>query len=313
MKPLTTLFAGTPEFPVPALQALIDSPHRPVAVLTQPDRGAGRGRRIQFSPVKQCALNAGIDVLQPTSLRAPDIQARIAALQPDLIITAAYGLLVPPAILELPRHGCWNLHASLLPRWRGASPINQAILAGDPETGVSLMQMDAGLDTGPVLLAEAVDIQPDDNAGSLHDRLSLVARQVLMSGLERLLQGSLPEPIPQNDALATHAPLIRKDDARVDWEQPATVLAREVRGYTPWPVAHGEIEGLGFRIFSAQAVETPNPARDLAPGELLRGLDTRDAIVIRCGEGCLAIESLQAPGRKRLSARDWLNAHPDWR
>ncbi|MGY6588321.1 MAG: methionyl-tRNA formyltransferase [Wenzhouxiangella sp.] len=313
MKPLTTLFAGTPEFSVPALKALIDSPHRPVAVLTQPDRGAGRGRRIQFSPVKQCALDAGIEVLQPSGLKTADIQAQLADFQPDLIITAAYGLLVPPAILELPRHGCWNLHASLLPRWRGASPINQSILAGDAESGVSLMQMDAGLDTGPVLLAEAVDIRPDDTAGSLHDRLSLVARQVLMSGLERLLQGSLPEPIPQNDALATHAPLIRKDDARLDWQQAATTLARQVRGYNPWPVAYGEIEGLSCRVFAAQAIDTPAPARELAPGELLRGQGERDVIVIRCGEGCLAIESLQAPGRKRLSARDWLNAHPDWR
>ncbi|MGY6630943.1 MAG: methionyl-tRNA formyltransferase [Wenzhouxiangella sp.] len=313
MKPLRTLFAGTPAFAVPALEALIDSPHRPLAVLTQPDRGAGRGRRVQFSPVKQCALEAGIEVVQPTRLKSAEVQAQLADYRPDLIITAAYGLLVPPAILDLPRYGCWNLHASLLPRWRGASPINQAILAGDTESGVSLMQMDVGLDTGPVLLADALDIHPDDTAGSLHDRLSLLARQILMSGLERLLQGSLPEPVAQNEALATHAPLIRKEDAWLDWQQPADNLARQVRGYNPWPVAYGEIEGLNCRVFEAQATGTLAGAETLACGELVRGHGRRDAVMIRCGEGCLAIQSLQAPGRKRLTARDWLNAHPDWR
>lgn len=308
MKPLRIVFAGTPDFAVPALAALIESAHRPVAVLTQPDRGVGRGRRIQFGPVKRLALEAGIDVLQPPSLRSEQAREPLAALAPELLITAAYGLLLPPAVLELPRHGCWNLHASLLPRWRGASPINQAILAGDAETGISLMQMDAGLDTGPVLLQAATEIGADETAGELHDRLARMAAVLMRDGLDRLLSASLPQAAPQNPALATHAPLIDKQDARLDWSDDAGRLARQVRAYNPWPVAFGDIAGQSCRIFRAGA------RSDLAgaPGELLRGHGQRDRIIVACGRGALEVFELQAPNRKRVSARDWLNAHPDW-
>jgi methionyl-tRNA formyltransferase len=308
VRPLTTIFAGTPDFAVPALKALIDSEHKPVAVLTQPDRAAGRGRKVVHGPVKQLALDHGIEVLQPATLKGAEIQAELGALAPELLITAAYGLLLPQAVLDLPRHGCWNLHASLLPRWRGASPINQAVLAGDAETGISLMQMDAGLDTGPVLLQAATPIGPEESAGALHDRLAAMAARVLIDGLDRLLSGSLPEPVVQNDALATHAPLIQKEDARLDWQQDAETLARAVRAWNPWPVAFGEIEGMQVRIFAA----TVGPSVDQAPGSLVRGHGRRDRLVIACGRGSLEITELQAPGRKRLSARDWLNAHPDW-
>lgn len=308
MKALRTIFAGTPEFAVPALKALIDSEHRPLAVLTQPDRGAGRGRKVEFGPVKQLAADAGIEVLQPATLRSTEIQAQLAGIQPDLLITAAYGLLLPGAVLDLPAYGCWNLHASLLPRWRGASPINQAVLAGDDETGISLMQMDKGLDTGPVLLQASTPIKPAESAGELHDRLALMAARLLMEGLERLLAGSLPSPSQQNNALATHAPLINKADAELDWSQDATSLARAVRAWNPWPVAFAEIEATSCRIFRAEA----GPDVDQPAGSLVRGHGLRDRIIMACGKGSLAILELQAPGRKRLTARDWLNAHPDW-
>lgn len=252
-------------------------------------------------------------MLQPQTLKDPEIQAQLRALAPDLIITAAYGLLVPPAILDLPRFGCWNLHASLLPRWRGASPINQAVLAGDLHSGVSLMQMDVGLDTGPVILSKVVPVDPRDTAGSLHGRLAEVAREVLLDGLAALEAGQLPDPVPQDPAQATHAPLIAKGDAHLDWHQDANRLARVVRAYNPWPVAHGQIEGMECRVFDADPVDAGPEAAELAPGALVLGLGARDVITVRCGSGCLAIRELQAPGRKRVLARDWLNAHPDWR
>ncbi len=303
------VFAGTPDFAVPALQALIGhSRWHPVAVFTQPDRPAGRGRKLKFGPVKQVAVDAGIDVFQPSSLKTPESQAALADLQPDLLVTAAYGLLLPAAVLELPRHGCWNLHASLLPRWRGASPINQAVISGDRETGISLMQMDEGLDTGPVIMKTATAIGPEETAGELHDRLAPLAAELLVEALERLEAGALPELEVQDDGLATHAPLIRKSDAQLDWHRPAGQLARMVRGYHPWPVAFAELEGIDFRIHRARAVAGSGGA----PGTLVRNHADRDVVAVACGEGTLEILELQAAGRKRVTARDWLNAHPDW-
>ena len=304
------VFAGTPDFAVPALQAMVGQPRwRPVAVFTQPDRPAGRGRKLKFGPVKQVAVDAGIDVFQPNSLKSPESRAPLIDLQPDLLVTAAYGLLLPTAWLAAPRHGCWNLHASLLPRWRGASPINQAILAGDTETGISLMQMDEGLDTGPVIMTAATAIGAEETAGELHDRLAPLAAELLIEALQRLEAGALPEPETQDDDLATHAPLIRKSDARLDWRLPARQLARMVRGYHPWPVAFAELEGVEFRIHRAHAVTGSGGV----PGTLVRDHSERDVIAVACGEGILEILELQAAGRKRVTARDWLNAHPDWR
>ncbi|RFF30196.1 methionyl-tRNA formyltransferase [Wenzhouxiangella sediminis] len=297
------VFAGTPAFAVPALRALVEDPkRRPVAVLTQPDRGAGRGRQVRFGPVKQLAVDAGIDVLQPRSLKNEEAQAELAGYRPDLLVTAAYGLLLPPDVLEMPAHGCWNLHASLLPRWRGASPINQAILAGDEETGISLMQMDAGLDTGPVILRRATSIGPEETAGELHDRLAEMAGEILVEGLDCLDDGSLPTARSQDEALATHAPLIDKGDARLDWNRPAEELARMVRAYHPWPIAFGEIEGNTWRIHRARAGEGSAP-----PGEVL---DDRapEVLAVGCGRGVLEILELQGPGRKPVGARDWFNA-----
>ncbi len=306
---MRVVFAGTPDFAVPALQALIGhSRWRPSAVFTQPDRPAGRGRKLKPGPVKQVAVDAGIDVFQPSSLKTPDSRAVLVEMQPDLLVTAAYGLLLPAPVLDLPAHGCWNLHASLLPRWRGASPINQAVLSGDRETGISLMQMDEGLDTGPVIMKSAIVIGSEETAGEVHDRLAPLAADLLIEALERLEAGRLPEPEPQDDGLATHAPLIRKSDARLDWQQPAGQLARMVRGYHPWPVAFAELEGVEFRIHRARAAA----GNGGVPGTLVRGHADRDVIAVACGEGVLEILELQAAGRKRVTARDWLNAHPDW-
>jgi len=305
----TIVFAGTPEFACPALAALI-ARNRPVAVLTQPDRPAGRGRRLVASPVKRLAAEAGVEVLQPDSLKPADAHQALSKLKPDLLVTAAYGLLLPQKVLDLPALGCWNLHASLLPRWRGASPIQQAVLAGDSRTGITLMKMDAGLDTGDMLMRAETAIEPRETAGELHDRLAEMSAALLIEALDRLADGTLPQPTPQDDALATHAPLIRKADALIDWRLDAGTLERQVCAYNPWPVAHGEIEGTPVRVFRARAIKKEEP-NGFAPGTPVAG--GTDAIRIACGNGILEILELQAPGRKRVSARQWLNAHPDWR
>ncbi len=304
------VFAGTPEFAVPALRVALQ--HAEVlAVLTQPDRPAGRGRSLRPSPVKQCAIDVGVPVLQPASLKRKDDRAELFALAPDLLITAAYGLLLPQSVLDWPSRGCWNLHASLLPRWRGASPIQQAIRAGDPQTGISLMQMDAGLDTGPVRLQSAIDIGPEETASELHDRLALLAADLLAEGLEALAAGTLPEPVAQNDQDATHAPRIVKEDARIDWHEEASMIARQVRAYNPWPVAFSALNGKEVRIFRARA--EADRAEGAEPGSLLTAAGHPDAIRVACGSGVLVIDELQAPGKRRMSAADWLNARPDWR
>lgn len=304
---LRIIYAGTPEFSVPALQALIDHGQRPIMVLTQPDRPAGRGRALQSSPVKALAEQASIPIEQPIRLKG----VGLAHWEADLLVTAAYGLLIPAAILAEPRLGCWNLHASLLPRWRGASPIQQAILAGDADTGISLMQMDKGLDTGPVLLTEATAIGPSETAAQLHDRLAKLSAKLLIAGLEALLSDRLPSASPQASVGVSHAPLIKKSDALLDWTASAEHLARAVRAYNPWPVAHTDaFASLGepmVRIWAAEA----GPSMDAPAGHLVSG--HRDAIVVACGEGSLEIKELQAPSRRRLTASEWFNAHPDWR
>lgn len=305
------IFAGTPEFACPALAALIEH-HPPIAVLTQPDRPSGRGRRLSASPVKQLASAAGIDVIQPDSLKSGESRQALSGLQPDLWVTAAYGLLLPQWVLGLPPLGCWNLHASLLPRWRGASPIQQAILAGDTLTGITLMQMDAGLDTGDMLMRAKTPIGPEETAAELQDRLAAMAADLMIEALERLATGTLPAPVPQDDDLATRAPLIRKSDARIDWTLTAVSLQRRVCAYNPWPVAHGEIDGLPIRIFRARAIDEEPPA-DCAPGTPVTEAGHPDTVRIACGDGMLEILELQTPGRKRVSAAQWLNANPDWR
>ena len=306
--PLRIVFAGTPEFSVPCLAACRASGAEVVAVYTQPDRPAGRGRRLTPSPVKQAALDAGIAVEQPESLKDAAARERLAAYAPDLMVVVAYGLILPRKVLAIPRLGCWNVHASLLPRWRGAAPIQRAILAGDAESGVDLMQMEAGLDTGPVLLERRTPIHPDDTGGSLHDRLSQLGAEVLADGLKRVLAGETLAPVPQPEAGVTYAHKLDKAEARLDFSRPAIALERQVRAFDPWPVAEAAIAGETLRVWSARALDVTHHA---APGSVLGA--GRGGIDIACAEGALRITALQRAGGKRIGAVDYLNARPDLR
>lgn len=301
------VFAGTPEFAVPSLRAAAQR-NEVVAVYTQPDRPAGRGRGIQASPVKLEALQRGLPVLQPETLKGELSADALRALAPDLLVVVAYGLLLPQAILDIPTHGCWNVHASLLPRWRGAAPIQRAIEAGDRETGVCLMQMEKGLDTGPVMLTQRIAIGDDETAGQLHDRLAALGAQTLADGLGLLRAGMRPIRQPQPDAGATYARKLEKSEAPLDWSQSADVLARQVRAFNPWPMAQADLAGDPVRIHQAQALPLAHGAR---PGAVL--LATRDGIDVACGDGALRIRRLQRAGGKPIAATDYLNANPQLR
>ena len=299
------VFAGTPEFAVPSLRAAAQR-GEVVAVYTQPDRPAGRGRGLAASPVKLEAIARGIPVLQPETLRRRASQDALRALAPDLMIVVAYGLILPQAVLDIPRFGCWNVHASLLPRWRGAAPIQRAIQAGDAETGVCLMQMEAGLDTGPVLLEQRTPIADAETGGQLHDRLAELGAQVLGDGLGLLRAGIRPVPRPQPEEGASYAHKLDKAEARLDWNRPAQELARTVRAFDPWPVAEATVAGERLRIHGAVALPL---AHDAAPGTLL--VAGRDGIDIACGEGALRLRVVQREGGRAITAADWLNARRD--
>jgi methionyl-tRNA formyltransferase len=299
------VFAGTPEFAVPSLRAAAQR-HEVVAVYTQPDRPAGRGRGLTPSPVKLEAIARGIPVLQPETLRSPESQDALRRLGPDLMVVVAYGLILPKAVLAIPTHGCWNVHASLLPRWRGAAPIQRAIEAGDAETGVGLMLMEAGLDTGPVLLEQRTPIGADETGGQLHDRLAGLGAQVLSDGLGLLRAGIRPVPRPQPAEGVTYAHKLDKAEARLDWNQPADVLARKVRAFNPWPVAEAQLAGERVRIHAAVALERTAPA---APGTVLAA--SKQGIDVACGEGALRLRVLQREGGKAITAADYLNARRD--
>jgi methionyl-tRNA formyltransferase len=302
------LFAGTPAFSVPCLEACRASGAEVAAVYTQPDRPAGRGRKLTPSPVKQAALAAGIPVEQPPTLKTVEARATLEAYRPDLLVVVAYGLILSRKVLAIPRLGCWNVHASLLPRWRGAAPIQRAILAGDAESGVDLMQMEAGLDTGPILLERRTPIAREDTGGSLHDRLSLLGAEVLAEGLRRALAGEALVARPQAEAGVMYAHKLEKAEARLDFSRPALALERQVRAFDPWPVAEAEVAGEHVRIWSAQAIDQ---AQHLPPGSLVAA--QREGIDIACGEGVLRVQSLQRAGGKRISAADYLNARPELR
>lgn len=307
-RPLRLVFAGTPEFSVPCLEACRASGAEVVAVYTQPDRPAGRGRKLAPSPVKQAARAAGIAVEQPPTLKTTEAQATLAAYRPDLLVVVAYGLILPRKVLAIPRLGCWNVHASLLPRWRGAAPIQRALLAGDAETGVDLMQMEAGLDTGPVLLEKRTPITREDTGGSLHDRLAALGAQVLADGLARVLAGETLASTPQTAEGVTYAHKLDKAEARLDFTRPAIELERQVRAFDPWPGSDAEIAGEALRIWAARALEL---AHEAAPGSVLGA--GREGIDIACGNGALRITAVQRAGGKRIGAADYLNARPELR
>ncbi len=291
------IFAGTPDFALASLKALVAAGRVPCAVLTQPDRPAGRGKQLKASPVKTFAIEQGIPVLQPPSLRDDEQVATLAALEPDVMIVAAYGLILPQAVLDIPRAGCLNVHASLLPRWRGAAPIQAAILAGDPQTGVCLMQMEAGLDTGPVFACEPVDIGERESAGELHDRLAAAGGALLAEHLDAILAGGL-DARPQDDALATYAPKVRPADAQLDWQQDAATLERMVRAYSPVPGAWFMAGDERTKCWQAREVAGAAEAGTvLAAGP--------DGIVVACGQGALSLERLQRPGKRAVSAGEY--------
>ncbi len=303
-------FAGTPAFARVALAALLDAGHAVPLVLTQPDRPAGRGLRLQASPVKQLALERGLPLAQPRSLRLdgrwPEdaTAARHALLQaaPEVMVVAAYGLILPEWALTLPRHGCLNIHGSLLPRWRGAAPIQRAIEAGDGQTGITIMQMDAGLDTGAMLLTETTPIGDDDTSATLQDRLAAIGARLVVQALERLQRAEL-RPMPQPASGATYARKIEKTEAAIDWHLPAAAIERRLRAFDPFPGCTAVLGGQTVKVWRARVV----PGQG-APGQVLAADGGR--LVIACGEGALELHTLQAPGGGRMAARDFLHRHP---
>jgi methionyl-tRNA formyltransferase len=298
MSSLRIVFFGTPEFAVPSLRALLDGPDSVVGVVCQPDKPAGRGQRLVAPPVKQLAQERQVTVLQPAKLRPPEPLAALERLRPDLIVVAAYGKIFPPALLALPHHGCINVHASLLPKYRGAAPIQWAILRGETITGITIMQMNEGMDTGDVLLQRQTTIDDRETYGELQLRLAELGAAALLEALERLKRGEL-RPQPQDDRAATMAPMIDKEDGRLDWRRPAVELARVVRAFNPWPSAFTTIDGVLLKIHRARALD----ARTDSPGTVLRADET---ILVGCGEGALQLDELQMAGRKRLPAADFL-------
>ncbi len=292
------IFAGTPAFAATALDALIAAGHRIVLVLTQPDRPAGRGLSLQPSPVKQLALAWQIPLAQPATLKDEAVVAMLAALDADVMVVAAYGLLIPRALLDLPPWGCVNIHASLLPRWRGAAPIQRAILAGDRETGVTIMQMDAGLDTGAMLLAQSVPVTDDDTAQTLHDRLAVTGAQLIVRALDEA-----PEPVPQDVTLATYAAKISKSEARIDWARSAVDIDRQIRAFNPAPGAHTALQGQLVKVWRAALVVGHG-----IPGTVLHA--GADSVVVATGAGALRLLELQRAGGKRLPAQAFLAGTP---
>jgi methionyl-tRNA formyltransferase len=301
---LRVAFAGTPDFSVPALEALVASKHTVVGVLTQPDRPKGRGRQITAGPVKAAALAHSLPVAQPLTLKDPAGRAELEAWRPDLLVVVAYGLILPRAVLELPRLGCVNIHGSLLPRWRGAAPIQRSILAGDSLTGVTIMLMDVGLDTGPMLLKKEIPIESTDTGGSIHDRLSVLGAAALLEALEGYEAGLLT-PVSQPAEGVTYAAKIDKSEALLDWNRDALQLDRQIRAFNPWPVAETRLEGEQLRVFAASVLEGVDSAEiAVEPGTIRAVSDS--GVVVECGRGQLSLQHLQRPGRRAVAAAEFI-------
>jgi methionyl-tRNA formyltransferase len=299
---LRTVFMGTPEFALPTLRTLIDAGLNLVGVYTQPDRPKGRGNVLTPPPVKILAAEHGIPVFQPVKLRAPEVVEELRQLAPDLVVVVAFGQILPKSVLDIPRYGCINVHASLLPRYRGAAPINKAIMDGEEATGVTTMLMDVGLDTGPMLVKKSLPIGLEDTAGLLHDRLAELGAEAMGETLSRLCAGTL-NPEPQDDALSTYAPMLKKEDGRIDWSRPAAEVHNRVRGLDPWPGAYTSLDGEVLKI-----ARTLPEAGMGAPGTVVSA--DANGVCIACGDGVLRIRELQLPGKKRLGAAEFLRGRP---
>ena len=300
---LRVIFAGTPEFSVHPLKALLESEHEVIAVYTQPDRPAGRGRQLKPSPVKQVAVEAGIPVYQPKNFKQEADLQTLEAFQADVMVVVAYGLILPQRVLDAPRFGCLNIHASILPRWRGAAPIQRAIQAGDAQTGVTIMQMEAGLDTGPMLHKAIIDIGENETGGDLHDRLAPLGATALMHTLDLLVAGKLVAEI-QDASQASYAHKLEKAEAQIDWNRPAGTLVKMIQAFNPWPVAFTHLADKTLRIWDARITDqTSQAAAGTVVATSAQGID------VATGEGVLRITQLQPQGKRAMSARDFLNAH----
>lgn len=298
------IFAGTPDFAVPALAALIDAGHQIVMVLTQPDRPAGRGMKLKASPVKILAEQHGLHVFQPETLKDAAVQAEIEQVHADVMIVAAYGLIIPTVILNMPKSGCYNIHASLLPRWRGAAPIHRSILAGDAETGVTIMEVVPALDAGAMVSKGIVPITDTDTTQSLHDTLATMGAELMVQAMQHLAEHGHLASTPQDEALVTYAHKLEKAESAIDWHKSASEISRQIRAFNPFPVAQSYLRGEVCRIWMA-AVMSDSPAH-AKPGEVV---DVHDGVLVACGKGMLRITELQAPGGKRLSAQAFVQGH----
>lgn len=295
MHPLKIIFAGTPEFAVPALAGLIQAGHEVVMVLTQPDRPAGRGMRLHASPVKQLALQHQLHVFQPEGLKPAEVQAQIAAVGADVMIVAAYGLIIPTTVLHMPKKGCYNIHASLLPRWRGAAPIHRALLAGDLETGVTIMEVVPALDAGAMVSKGMVPITENDTTQTLHDALAQLGASLMVQAMQQLAEKGVLPSVPQDESLVTYAHKLEKSEAAIDWRKSAVEISRQVRGFNPFPVATAQFRNVTCRIWFASVAQGQGPI-----GQVIHIGET---INVACGQGALQIHELQMPGGKRLSAK----------
>ena len=304
-KGLRIVFAGTPDFAASSLQALLDAGHDVIAVYTQPDRPAGRGRKLKPSPVKQVALDHQVDVYQPLNFKDAESVTQLQALNADLMVVVAYGIILPKVVLGTPRLGCINVHASLLPRWRGAAPIHRAVLAGDKQTGVTIMQMDEGLDTGDMLLKHSCEIGAAESSGALHDRLAVIGAEALLESLPGLADGSLKGEA-QNEALSNYADKLEKAEGQIDWQQPAEAIARQIRGLAPWPVAYTQLNGETMRIWQA---DISNEQASQPPGCVIS--TDKKAIHVACGEGAIQLLHVQLPGSKAMPVSAVLNSKRD--
>jgi methionyl-tRNA formyltransferase len=297
------VFIGAGEIGVPTLQALLKSEYEVVGVVTQPDKPAGRSQSIESPPSKEALSGTKIPVLQPARIKDRQAIEEIRKLKPDVIVVMAYGQILPRGVLEIPKVACLNLHASLLPRWRGAAPIQAAVAAGDRETGITVMYMDEGLDTGDILLQRTIDILPGDTGGSLHDRLAEIASAALFESLEMLAQAAAPRT-PQNNTCATYAPKLKREDGRIDWSEPAEVIERRIRAFDPWPGAFTTISINGthnLKIFSAAVVDLRGK-----PGEMMR---KQNELIVAAGKGALSLGEVQLEGKRRMSAPNFLRGH----